>query len=454
VRRYLQVCLLGATFAGTLAIRIQGIDRHFWLLGDQIRDWTIALGPFTSLPLVGPPTHIGGYTIGPAFYWILWLIRVSVGPWFQNLPHAGGIGQAALQSAADTLLLAAVARRTGSISIALAAVVLLATAGYDLCLSALVWNATMATALTKTATALALFEWGERSRTGLAVTAAVAWCAVQVHTGAIFMTLGIFAALLAGPIARRERARLLQTAAVIALVIAALQIPYAVHQARTGFTSSGMGGVAGSFTRILLGLDPPQLTSSWAGFFGAFTYIEVAPWIAPWSAWLLIGCGAVVAMRYRRDPVLLAVTLLPQAAALAGYSFYVGDYLDRYYYFSLMPAAVLTILLACTAMRAGAARQAMALALFVGAVAIAPSRIALGRTMHQLPEYGPLLDGSRAIAKVPKPMRGIRTEFSLPPSTDPTFLYTILGGRIDPRSPYVGVIKANGAVMFEGPAPP
>ena len=81
--RFLKPAVLALTFAATLAIRIQGIERHFWLLGDQIRDWSIALGPLTRLPLVGPPTHIGGYTIGPAFYWIIWLIRIIFGPGFR-----------------------------------------------------------------------------------------------------------------------------------------------------------------------------------------------------------------------------------------------------------------------------------------------------------------------------------------------------------------------------------
>src|SRR4029077_11103859 len=124
----------------TFTIRAWGISTRFQLLGDQIRDWEIALQPLTSLPLVGPPTHVHGYTVGPAFYWILWAIRLTVGPWFQNLPHAGGIGQALLQSGADALLLEAIWRRTGVVWIALAAVVLIATASFDLSLSALVWN--------------------------------------------------------------------------------------------------------------------------------------------------------------------------------------------------------------------------------------------------------------------------------------------------------------------------
>src|SRR5262245_41787390 len=90
----------------TFTLRVWGITTWFWMLDDQIRDWAIALHPLRELPLVGPPTHVSGYTIGPAFYWILWLIRVVIGPWFDNLPHAGGIGQALLQSLADGLRLA------------------------------------------------------------------------------------------------------------------------------------------------------------------------------------------------------------------------------------------------------------------------------------------------------------------------------------------------------------
>jgi hypothetical protein len=450
---YARLALLALTFASTLAIRIQGIDRHFWMLEDQIRDWSIALGPLTQLPLVGPPTHIGGYTIGPAFYWLLWLIRITFGPWFQNLPHAGGIGQAALQSAADTLLLLAVWRRTQSVWTGLATVVLVATAGYDLCLSALVWNPTAGTAFAKVATALVLIGWPAHSRAGVAVTAAIAWCAVQCYTGAIFVAIGVFTAMLAVPFLARDRGVLWRNAAIIAVVVASLQIPWALHQVSTRFTNSGMSGVAASAARILKGLDPPQFTSSWAGYFGAFNFIQVAPWSAPWSFWVLIACGVVVAVTYRGDASLLAVTLLPQLAALVGYSFYVGDFLDRYYYFSLMPGAVLTIVLALTAVPSRRLAGAVALALFAVSMAIAPDRIRFGRTMHQLPEYGVLLDASRKIARVPAPMRAVRAEFPLPPSTNPEFLYTILGGHIDRAADVVAVIKPDGQVAFQQIAP-
>jgi hypothetical protein len=206
--------------------------------------------------------------------------------------------------------------------------------------------------------------------------------------------------------------------------------------------------VTGSVARILKGTDPPQLTSSWAGYFSAFNYIQVEPWSAPWSVWVLIACGVAVAVKYRRDPTLLAVTLLPQIAALAGYALYVGDFLDHYYYFSLMPAAVLTVLLALTAVPSRRLAGAIAFGLFMASLAIAPARIAFGRTMHQMPEYGPLLDASRKIARIKEPMGAIQTEFPLPPTSNPEFLYTILGGRLDRASHVIAIIQRDGRVIF------
>ncbi len=77
------------------------------MLGEQTRDWTIALGGLTELPLAGAPSTAGGRGFGPAYYWLLWIGRVTIGPFLDNLPHAGGITVALLQSIADTWLLVA-----------------------------------------------------------------------------------------------------------------------------------------------------------------------------------------------------------------------------------------------------------------------------------------------------------------------------------------------------------
>jgi hypothetical protein len=443
----LRVALLVVTFAFTLLVRIRGIGRHFWLLGDQIRDWTIALRPFTELPLVGPATHVGGYTIGPAFYWILWAIRVVFGPWYENMPHAGGVGQATLQSAADVLLLAAVWHRTRSVWLAMTTVVVLATAAYDLCLSALVWNPVVGSTLAKAATALVLLDWHRKSATRVTVTAALAWIAVHAYTGAIFVAVSVFAALLVDPFVRGDRRAAARNAGIIAAAVAVLQLPYLAYQVSHRFGDRAMGAVTGSLYRIVTGSALPEIGKSVSGYASAFTFIEGAPWPVAFLAWALLASGAIVAIRYRRDPTVLAIALLPQVAAVIGYALFLDD-LDHYYYLSLMPASVLTMLLAATAMPSPRLARAVAIALFVGALAVVPARVRFAATMHRLPEYGVLVEASRKIASMGQPMRQIVTEFALPETSDPEYLYRILGGRIDRASPWIGVITPTGDVIY------
>jgi hypothetical protein len=45
-------------------------------------------------------------------------------------------------------------------------------------------------------------------------------------------------------------------------------------------------------------------------------------------------------------------------------------------------------------------------------------------------------------------LRALTTEFPLPPTTDGTFLYRILGGRLDPRSPWTATIGRDGRVTY------
>lgn len=437
--------IMAAFFVCILTIRIWGITSHFWMLHDQIRDWSIALGPFRDLPLVGPPTHVRGYTIGPAFYWILWLIRVTCGPWFQNLPHAGGIGQATLQSGADVLLLVALWRRTQSAWIALTTVVLVTTAAYDLCLSALVWNPAMGTALAKIATALILLDWHRGSAPRLAITAAVAWSAVHAYTGAVFVAVGVFAAMIADPLAQNDRRAASRHALIIAIVVGLLQVPYLIHQLSTGFGDSAMGAVTGSVGRILSGGASPEFAKSTAGLVEAFNFIEVRPWQIAWSAWLLLVCGVLVGIRHWRDVTILAVTILPVGAAVVGYALFLAG-LEPYYYLSLMPAVALTVVLAATALPWRTVSRPISIGLCIGALALVPSRLALARTLHRMPEYGVLVEQSRQIVGRGIAMRAIETEFALPPTSDPAFIYRILGGRIDARSPWIGVITNHGVV--------
>jgi hypothetical protein len=449
-RSWIRVAVPVLTCALIFGLRTRGISGHFWMLGDQIRDWAIALRPLTSLPLVGPPTHVHGYTIGPAFYWILWCIRVVFGPWFDNLPHGGGIGQALLQSGVDSLLLVAVWKRTRSVWLGLAAVLILATAPFDLALAPIVWNPVVGSVLAKAAVALVVLDWPRASLLRIGMTAAIAWSAVHAYTGTIFVALGVFAALTIDVCIRRDWPALLRRAAVIAAVVAALQVPYAIHQMSTGFGDSGMAAVSSSLVHTLTGNEPVRLARSATEYINGLQSIhEVGGSAAMWG-WILIGCAAIAAFGYRREPALLTVVLMPQALTVIGYAFWFAD-LGPYYYLSLMPPIVLTVVLAITSVipqRATKALTVIGVVSFAGALALVPSRLSAASTMFRMPEYRALVAGSREIAKRKQPMRSIGLEFRLPPTSDPTFIYRILGGDIDRAAAWRAIILADGRVEF------
>jgi hypothetical protein len=445
---WLRIALPTATFVLTALARTWHINRHFWMLGDQIRDWGIALGPFTSLPLVGPATHVGGYTIGPAFYWILWAIRVVVGPWFDNLPHSGGIGQALLYSGGDALLLMALWKRTGSPWLAISAVVVLATAPFDLVLSAVIWNPVIGPILARTATALILLGWHRRSLAHTAITAAIAWSAVHSYTGAVFVALGVFAALVADEIFRRNWRAAAARAGVVVAVVAALQVPYLLHQAARRFSEPAMGAVTGSIGGIVTGRNPLRLEASADVFTQAVAAIELSPWSIAAVGWILLVCAAVVTVRYRDDPVLLAVTVLPQLAAVAGYAVWAGD-LQFYYYLSLMPAVVITILVALTTIVPARAARVAAVAVCLAAILAVPARLRFASTLPmRLPAYEILVRASRQIARRQQPMQSIRAQFPLPPTADSEFIFRILGGRIDRQAEWRALVAPDGHVTY------
>jgi hypothetical protein len=161
----------------------------------------------------------------------------------------------------------------------------------------------------------------------------------------------------------------------------------------------------------------------------------------------LLACAAIVAVSYRRDWELLAVVLLPQVAAIFGYAFFLAP-LDHYYYLSVIPVAVVTAALVPGALLHGAGLRVAGIALAAGALAVVPSRVGMAATLHKLPQYGALVRASRTLAGRGQPLRAVETEIGLPRTSDPEFLYRILGGAIDREAAYVGVIMPDGRVDY------
>ena len=77
-----------------------------------------------------------------------------------------------------------------------------------------------------------------------------------------------------------------------------------------------------------------------------------------------------------------------------------------------------------------------------------PARLRHAATLPRLPAYGILLDASRQIVRLKQPMRSIQPQFDLPPSTDPEFMFRILGGRIDQRAEWRAEISPDGRVTY------
>ena len=221
--------LLLALGAYLLLLRTWGVSDSFLMLRDQIRDWRFALGPLSGLPLTGTQSTAGGSSLGPIYYWLLWLIRVAVGPWTGGLPHAGAVGLSLIHTAADLFFFHAIRKRTGSAWLALGVMLLAATTSHDLAISSTIWNPTVAILFVKITIALLLLDTPERPAWWLAATTASAWLAVQAHSAALFIAAPALAYFVLRALAREGVGPALQRARTIVEVVLVLQLPFIYH---------------------------------------------------------------------------------------------------------------------------------------------------------------------------------------------------------------------------------
>jgi hypothetical protein len=60
-----------------------------------------------------------------------------------------------------------------------------------------------------------------------------------------------------------------------------------------------------------------------------------------------------------------------------------------------------------------------------------------------------LVNGARATIASGYAVRDVRTSFSMPENTDPAYIYSLLGGRLDHTAPTRVIVTASGRVSFE-----
>ncbi len=430
-------------FIYVLLIRTYDLTNSFLMLGEQTRDWAVALGSWTDLPLTGAPSTAGGRGFGPAYYWILWIGRVLVGPFTSNLPHAGGIWIALLQSAADTWLLVVLARRV-PILLALAMCLLIASAPFDISISGVIWNPPVAAALVKMATALALSLGEAPAVWRVAITAAVSWLAVQAHLSALFVAAPLMTAIVSQPLLRRQWPRAARFAAAIVAVIMVLQIPYVIvrirePEAAAGPTTALHAMAQGESLHVVKSYNTVVNST------GELLVRQMDTWH---FQWLFLAGAVVVLVRWRQDLPLLAVTVGPIIGATILFSTWTRSY-DSYWFLTATTAMVLTFGLALAALPWPLAVQGAGAVALAGVIAWQPARVAASREFFSYPPYGTMRIGSIELARIAPVLRDIRVNFEgVHPSMDKYIMYRTLGGRIEPGAP-IAYISDGGRVRVE-----
>jgi hypothetical protein len=442
------VAVGAAIFAYVLWFRVNGISENFQLLGDQIRDWFFAVGKAGDLPLAGAPSMAGGRGLGPVYYWLLWISRVTIGPFVDNLPHAGGIGLSIFQSIADLALLAALWRRFENGPVSAAVILLIATSPVEAAITASVWNPQVAIAFTKITYALVLTDGGSPSRLRHLLSVACAWFAIQAHSSAWPAVLPAIAWMTLRPLGRRRFAATAWAAYDTISVIVILQVPFFLHNmiygaARGGGPTRALGALQGLFEGNL----PSKLSVSAVtlGRFVTATLFE--PWPFSVMPVVFVMAAVVVIWRAWRTGVdWLIVTVAPLALAIVLYS-PIRDKLD-YWYVVLAPSTAIMMGCAVTALvtrpRTRTILGSVALAVLLLAQA---GRYDCSRRLGRVPEYQALVKGSRQLIRAGLSPRAILTAFPLPPTTDNDFLFKIMGGHLDPRADFDAEIQPAGGIV-------
>lgn len=428
-----------------LFIRVHDISNNFPLLGEQVRDWSIAQRRFFDLPPIGPRSVTSGLDIGPVYYWWLWAGRVVLTPVLGPLPHTGGWAVALLSTCADAVLLVALFRRLQSWWLAAGIVVLGATGAPGASLSAVIWNPPVAEAFAKLATASVLWPGPTTLRRAI-VTLVLAVCAVQSHVSGVLVGIPL-ATWSLFRLGREQGMRALVTAGLVGVLLLAMwTVPYLSRPA-TAPADSPSVGVLESLGAVAQ--DPfarLRPDASALAVVKALEFLFVVPYQAAWFPWLLL-VGAATLVLGTRDLPLLIVSVVPIAVAIAVFSLWQGRFGEVYWFMVLTAAAAICLAGPAIAAR-GRARLAGTALLVAVTVMLQPARAHMTWTEWKEPAYGPLARGVTAAASTGTAVQNVVTDFALPAGMDPLFMYSLAGGRLAGDAALVLVIGPDGQTRY------
>jgi hypothetical protein len=446
IERYARTAAAALLFVYVLWIRTYDVSSTFLMLGEQTRDWMVALGSIADLPLTGAPSTAGGRGLGPVYYWLLWIGRVAIGPFMDNLPHAGGVIVALLQSSADVFLFTALSRRVHW-AFALAMCLLVASAPFDIAISQVIWNPPVSAALVKSAMATALLLTPASPRWQVMLAAMFAWMAIQAHLSAAFVAVPLLAALPFHSIVERTanlRRTIVERTAAIVITVLVLQIPFIVSMFREPSAPAGP-------TAAIAGLVNPKVVRPWFAFdsVSGITGNLVMP-LSDSGAFAIpvLIASLIVVIAYRRDLVLVAMTAGSFAMATLLFTTSTRNF-DGYWFITLTTALTMTFGMAVAAIPSKTSVKWIGFALLLIVAWRQPARIEDSKRFFKYPQYGTMLHASRDLVRRAPVVRDITVTFEVHPTMERTFIYTILGGRIDPAALYTAIVDADGSVRLE-----
>lgn len=427
-----------------LAFRVYGVNEGFALLGEQVRDWSIAQRSFDNLPWVGPRSPNSGLDIGPVYYPFLWASRVVLGPFFDYLPHAGAWALAIAQTVADLALFVALWRVFNSGWAAGAVVIGAATGVLGAHLTTTIWNPPLAVAFVKFGAAAALWRSPLTSWTFMATLACGA-LALQAHPSTL-MVLVPLAFVGLWNVGRHHGIAAIWPGLVAVTILSlpwalAYQLsPVSVRALPEGQTGAVLGSVAAVVSDPLSRL---RIGASADGIARSLEHILGHPFSVGWLRWVLLGCALATLVKVR-DSVWNGWTAGSLITAVAMFSFWQG-YFDSYWFLVLAPAAA-ACLAAPILMTSGRLRVGVIVVCVILVAAVQPWR-ARELQRWRYPEYGVLVRATRAIASTGTAVREIRTSFQIPEGMDVYFLHALQGGRLDADGP-IATIAEDGSFVL------
>jgi hypothetical protein len=366
-----------------------------------------------------------------------------------------------LQSGADTWLLLALWKRVGMF-LALAMCLVIASAPFDVAISSVIWNPPVAAALIKMATASALGLGEAPPHWKVALTAMLAWFAVQAHLSAIFVAGPLLVALVVAGLQAPRGTRVFEhddtgvplsvriksaatRAAIVGAVVLILQLPYLVQIARDPSGPMGPTSAISSMARA----DAIRIDRSYNSIVNG-TGEVIARRFDAWQFQIPTAIAAlIVVVTWRRDVVLLAASVGGILGATLLFATWTRGY-DSYWFLTLTTAMVLTYGMAIAAIPYRAAVQSTGAVLLIAILFLQPSRIDQSTVFFKYAPYRTMRLASYELAAKHPVLRDIRINFDgAHPTMDKYFMYTILGGRIDKSAPQQAYVNGDGSVRIE-----